>query len=192
MNRVLDESSPGGKSAAGLPAVATAPVAHSLASRVSARERFFVLALLLLSAALLVLGWLLPIMTVETLLILTDEVSILDSCWQLLEQGEVFLFLVIFVFSIVFPLIKLGVALYLWWLADLERPGFLRSLAWIETLGKWSMLDVFVVALSVVAIQMSFVSEVEIHPGIYLFTAAVALSIVAVSRITWLARRAAG
>ena len=63
--------------------------------------------------------------------------------------------------------------------------------AWIETLGKWSMLDVFVVALSVVAIQMSLVSDVEILPGIYLFTAAVALSIVAVGRIASLARRRA-
>lgn len=164
---------------------------RSLAHRVGRTQRWLIPALLLLSAVLLAFGWSLPIMTVETLVVLSEDISILDSCWQLLESGEWFLFAMIFVFSIVFPLIKLAVALWLWWFADLERPGFLRSLAWIEALGKWSMLDVFVVALSVVAIQLSLVSDVEIHPGIYLFSAAVALSIVAVGRITALARRVA-
>ncbi len=162
---------------------------HALAARCGRRERWLVGIMILLSAGLLVAGWLAPIMTVEKLFILSDDISILGSCWQLFEGGEIFLFLVIFVFSILFPLIKLGVALYLWYLADLERPGFLRSLYWIELLGKWSMLDVFVVALSVVAIQMSLVSSVDLHPGIYLFSAAVALSILAVGRIASLARR---
>jgi paraquat-inducible protein A len=161
----------------------------ALAARCGSRERWVMGLMLLLSAALLTAGWLTPIMTVEKLFILADDISILGSCWQLLEEGEIFLFLVIFVFSIVFPILKLAVALYLWYVADLERPGFLRSLAWIEQLGKWSMLDVFVVALSVVAIQISLVSDVEIHPGIYLFSAGVALSIVAVGRIASLARR---
>lgn len=166
------------------------PSGGSLAARCGPAERWAIGLLIALSAILLLLGWMLPIMTVETFIILTERISILESCWELLQEGEIFLFLVIFVFSVVFPLIKLGMALYLWYLADLDRPGFRRSLAWIEMLGKWSMLDVFVVALSVVAIQMSLISDVEIHPGIYLFTAAVALSIVAVSRITTLARRA--
>lgn len=175
------------------PAPAAAPAAaeagHSLAWRCGRRERWIVGVMIALSAALLAAGWLAPIMTVEKLFVLSDDISILGSCWQLFDNGEFFLFGVIFVFSILFPLIKLGVALYLWYLADLERPRFLRSLYWIELLGKWSMLDVFVVALSVVAIQMSLVSDVEIHPGIYLFSAAVALSIVAVGRIASLARR---
>lgn len=171
------------------PAVQPSGAGRSLAARCGARERWLIGAMILLSALLLAAGWLAPIMTVEKLFILADDISILGSCWALLEGGEYFLFLVIFVFSIVFPVLKLGMALWLWYVADVERPGFLRSLAWIETLGKWSMLDVFVVALSVVAIQMSLVSDVEIHPGIYLFTAAVALSIVAVGRIAGLARR---
>lgn len=161
-----------------------------MASRCGGRERWLIGLMLLASAGLLVAGWIAPIMTVETLLVLSDDISLLGSCWQLLREGEIFLFLVIFVFSIVFPVVKLAVALYLWLLADVERPGFLRSLAWIETLGKWSMLDVFVVALSVVAIQVSLVTSVAIHPGIYLFSAAVVLSLVAVGRLSTLARRA--
>lgn len=164
---------------------------RSLAARSPRREGWLIGLTLAAAAVLLALGWILPIMTVETMLLLSNRISLLDSAWQLLQGGEIFLFLVIVVFSVLFPVIKLGMALYLWFFADLERPGFLRSLTWIETLGKWSMLDVFVVALSVVAIQMSLVSDVQIHPGIYLFTAAVVLSLLAVSRIVHLARRAA-
>lgn len=162
---------------------------RALARRCGARERWLVGLMILVSAGLLVAGWIAPIMTVETLLLLSDDISLLGSCWQLLREGEIFLFLVIFVFSVLFPILKLAVALYLWLLADVERPGFLRSLAWIETLGKWSMLDVFVVALSVVAIQVSIVTAVTIHAGIYLFSAAVVLSLLAVGRISALARR---
>jgi len=164
---------------------------HSLAHLCGQRRRWLVGLLLVLSSALLVLGWLAPIMTVETLVFLGNEVSILDSVWRLFTSGEYFLFAVIFLFSVVFPLAKLTVAFYLWFLAPVTRPGFLRTLAWIETLGKWSMLDVFVVALVVVALQISIVSDVEVHAGIYLFTLAVALSLGTVSYISSLARRAA-
>jgi paraquat-inducible protein A len=65
-----------------------------------------------------------------------------------------------------------------------------RALGWIEQLGRWAMLDVFVVALLVVAIQASLISEVAMHSGIYVFTAAVLVSILTVQRMARLARQA--
>ncbi len=165
---------------------------QSLAHLSGRRRRWLVGAMLILACILLALGWVTPIMTVEPLLLIGDEVSILDSVWRLFESGEIFLFVVITLFSVVFPIAKLGLAFYLWFLAPVTRPGFLRTLTWIETLGKWSMLDVFVVALIVVALQVSIVSDVEVHAGIYLFTLAVALSLGTVSYIAALARRVAG
>lgn len=163
-----------------------------LVQSVDAGQARLLTALLGLSVVLLILGWILPIMSIETLVILTERVSILETCLQLAEEGEVFLFLIVTVFSVVFPVMKLLVAFYLWYLADLQRPGFSRTLYWIEALGKWSMLDVFVAALIVVAVKTSLISEVEIHPGIYLFSAAVILSLLVVSRISKLARAASG
>ncbi|GAB5471576.1 MAG: hypothetical protein Kilf2KO_46060 [Rhodospirillales bacterium] len=165
--------------------------AISLAHLSGQGRRWTVGALLVLASLLLALGWVTPIMTVETLVFLGDEVSILDSVWRLLTSGEVFLFVVIFLFSVIFPLAKLAVAFYLWFLAPVTKPGFLKTLRWIEILGKWSMLDVFVVALIVVALQISIVSDVSVHAGIYLFTLAVALSLGTVSYIGALARRVA-
>ncbi len=161
-------------------------------ARLSGGHRCWIVGLLLFaSLAMLIAGWATPIMTVETFVFIGDQVSILDSIWRLLENGEVFLFLVLTLFSVIFPIAKLSTALYLWFLAPVTRPGFLRTLHWIELLGKWSMLDVFVVALIVVALQISIVSDVALHAGIYLFTLAVTLSLGTVSYIAALAKRVA-
>ena len=53
----------------------------SLAARSGAIERWIIGLLIALSAFLLGLGWVLPIMTVETFIILTERISILESCW---------------------------------------------------------------------------------------------------------------
>ena len=94
------------------------------------------------------------------------------------------------VFSVVFPLLKLGLALYLWFRVDARGPDLARSLRHIERLGRWSMLDVFIVALLVVAIQTRFIDDVQVHAGIYFFTAAIIISILVVQRMTTLAHRA--
>jgi paraquat-inducible protein A len=54
------------------------------------------------------------------------------------------------------------------------------------------MLDVFVVALIVVIVKISLISDVTIHAGLYIFCAAVVLSMLAVWRITRLAHRETG
>jgi len=159
----------------------------SLASRCRPKARLWLDIALALAALALVAGWFLPVMTVETMVLLADEISILDSCWLLLDSGHWFLFAVVFVFSIVFPAVKLIAAALLWSRADVNGRHFHRWLRIVESLGKWSMLDVFVMALVVVAVQASFVAEVALHPGIYLFTGAILLSIFTVGRIARLA-----
>ncbi|MGF1611060.1 MAG: paraquat-inducible protein A [Kiloniellales bacterium] len=162
---------------------------RTLAATAEGGDRWLGL-LLVTAAGLLLLGWMLPIMTVEKLLILSERVSILRACAELWSEKHYFLFLVIGVFSVVFPLIKLCVALGLWHCADLANPSLQRWLGWLEVIGRWSMLDVFAVGIGVAATQISLISEVTLHAGIYLFTAAVVLSIAVVQRMTLLARRA--
>lgn len=148
--------------------------------------------LLLASAGLLLLGWVLPVMTIKTLFIFDDQVSILGACFRLLEEGEVLLFLIIMVFTIIFPAAKLALAFDTW--LRLHRPGAKlgQAIGWIETLGKWSMLDVFVVALVVVVIKLSYVSDVTVHLGLYVFALAVVLSMVSVKSICLRARALQG
>ncbi len=160
----------------------------SLAAKSRGLDRF--LGLLLLAAALALLaGWLLPVMTVRTLLVFYDEVSILTGAYRLLESGDYLIFLVIVVFTVVLPVGKLVIAYVAWAWLNVTEARVQRALGWIETLGRWSMLDVFVAALLVVVIKLSLFSDVEIHAGLYVFVLAVILSMIAVRRIAKLAQR---
>ncbi len=144
----------------------------------------------ILAAILLVTGWVLPIMTVERLLFLSNEISILQGVAELWSEDEIFLAVVIGTFSVVLPAVKLALALYLWFHAEAGSRRSRRTLTVLEMAGRWSMLDVFVVALLVVAIRTSLINDVTVHPGVYVFTAAIVLSLVVVQRMAVLARRA--
>ncbi len=51
---------------------------------------------------------------------------------------------------------------------DLARVRRLHG--WVESLGKWSMLDVFVVAILIVAMKSAAVAHIHLGLGLYLFT----------------------
>ena len=142
-----------------------------------------------LAGVLLVLGWTLPIMTISKLVFFAERISILDGIAVLWREDQMFLCLVVALFSIVFPALKMLAALWLWYAVDLESDILHTSLDRLELLGRWSMLDVFLVALTVVAIQVSLIGEVTTHAGLYVFTAAVVLSMFGVRRLIVLARK---
>jgi len=48
----------------------------------------------------------------------------------------------------------------------------------LEAVSKWAMLDVFVVALFVASIKLKVFASAETHYGLYLFVAAVLLSMI--------------
>ena len=115
-----------------------------------------------------------PLFTLETFYFFSNTVSLFSALLSLLDKGHLFLCLIIFVFSILFPLFKLGVMLYIW--NSQAGATVQHFLKWIHQLGKWSMLDVFVVALMVVSIKFDQVADMQIHYGLYLFLSSVLLS----------------
>ncbi len=163
--------------------------AGSLAAAARGPDRWLGPATILIGG-LLVAGWTLPIMTVKRLLFLSQEFSIAEGVTELWGEGEVFLAVVIGLFSIVLPVVKLALALHLFYHADAGSGRLRRALVWMEAAGRWSMLDVFVVALIVVAGRTSLIDDVSVHAGVYVFTAAIVLSLLVVQRMTALARRA--
>lgn len=164
------------------------PPRNTLAARASGADRL-IGPLILVAFAALVASWLLPFMTVERFLWLSEEVSVWRGVGELWASGAYGLFAIIAVFCVLFPLLKLALALYLWFLADPSALRGARLLGLLDTLGKWSMLDVFVVALTVVALNISLVTDVQVHAGIYVFAAAVLLSMALVRRVLTLAGR---
>ncbi len=135
--------------------------------------------LLWTSLLLLILGLFAPIMTLSKFLFLKNEVSIYTGLIGLFDDGHYGLFFIILIFSVCFPLAKIFTLAMVWYgnfLAEGKRKTLLR---WIETLGRWSMLDVFVVALLVVTIKLGILADVEVHAGIYFFAASVLASMAA-------------
>jgi paraquat-inducible protein A len=117
---------------------------------------------------------LLPALTVTELRLFDTVYSVLRGLNALREAGDWLLFILIFAFSIVLPYAKLGLLAWVW---RRGRPaGNHRALDLIEALGRWSLLDVLVVALAVVTLQGNFFVRTRLEPGIYLFAAAALLS----------------
>jgi len=144
------------------------------------------LVLLVITAIMLAVGLSAPILTLEKFFIIENTFSIFSGLVQLLEEGRIFLFVIILLFSVVMPIIKLGVLFRLLGSTAGSSETLHRYLRLMHQYGKWSMLDVFVVALLVVAVKLGAVASVETHYGLYAFGSAVLLTMAITARVIYL------
>jgi len=136
-----------------------------------------------IAAALLCIGLATPIITLTKFVLVANTFSILSGAVELLKEGRVFLFLVITGFSIVLPILKLGVLYRLVSNGESMQKNTKKLLHWMHLYGKWSMLDVFVVAVLVVSVKLGAIADVEIRFGLYAFAASVLLTMLITARI---------
>ena len=161
---------------------------NSLAAQARGADRLLGVALIA-AAALLVVGWLVPIMTVRRLIFFEDRISVLQALEALLERQQFLLFFTMLIFSMVLPLVKIFFALRLWRGRDVRGEKFEISLKRAEILGRWSMLDVFLMALAVAAVNLSLIAEVHLHWGLYALSGGVVLSLIATTRMSAMAAK---
>ncbi len=135
--------------------------------------------LLLAAGPLLALGWLLPIMTVTSFWLLTSEHSVLGGLLTFVRDGEWLLAFAIAAFAVVFPLAKIAIGFWAW-----ARPtAAARSLEIAHGVSKWSMLDVFVIALVVLTAKSSVVADAAVGPGAWCFAGAALASTLALAAL---------
>jgi uncharacterized paraquat-inducible protein A len=134
-------------------------------------------ALSLSALVLFVPAVLLPMMRLETLGHV-HEASIVTAVSELLAHGQVFLGLVILIFSLVVPPLKL-LALWLVSTRLLHAAGRARLYAWVELLGRWSMLDVLVVAVLIAFVKLGETVQIHPGPGLFFFAGCVLVSLLA-------------
>ena len=72
------------------------------------------------------------------------------------------------------------------WLFKFENHVRGKILEWLGFLGKWSMLDVFVVAILIVAVKLGPLANVTPRAGVYIFSLAIILSIITALWMEWL------
>lgn len=131
-----------------------------------------------------------PFFHVKKFWVFGDAVSVVGGIMDLFREGEYFLFAVLTLFTLVFPCVKLGLLAIIWLEREHDLARVRRLRGWIESLGKWSMLDVFVVAILIVAMKSAAVADIHIGLGLYLFTFSVVAAQLASAWVANLLKRA--
>jgi paraquat-inducible protein A len=137
------------------------------------------LALLVAAAILYVPANVLPIMHTSTVTYDGDD-TIMSGVVALWSGGSWPLALLVFFVSILVPTLKLlslsllVVSTHRGWHWRLHERAVLYRL--IEFIGRWSMLDVFVVALLVALVQLRGIASIDAGPGALAFAAVVVLT----------------
>jgi paraquat-inducible protein A len=114
-----------------------------------------------------------------------DEHTLLGGIHELWLDGSWGLAIIVFIASIAVPVLKIGVLGLLAWTVRraphwrrLERARLYRL---IETVGHWSMLDVYVVVLLAATVRFGPLASVSAGDGLLSFAAVVVLTLLA----TW-------
>lgn len=152
------------------------------------RERWVINGLLGLAFAALLIGVFAPLLSFHKLLLFSNSVSLASGLVELARQGEWVLFLAIGGFSVLLPAFKLTLLFHIW----NARIGRGRAAAWLQRLagvGKWSMLEVFVVAVLLVTLKLGALGRVEVHLGVYAFAASVLVTMAVTARLMHLSRQ---
>jgi paraquat-inducible protein A len=111
------------------------------------------------------------------------EATVWDGVVQLMSHGEYFIGIVVFLASIVVPLLKLMGLFFLVvtvkWGYGRRFRGRTQIYKFIDYIGPWAMLDVFLVAILVALVKMGDIGKMIPGPGLIAFTAVVVLTILA-------------
>lgn len=149
-------------------------LADSLATVATGRDRL-IGPMLILSLVLLAAGLMLPALSVGNFLFRRDY-SILLGIWSFWKAGNYFLFVIVGLFSVVLPVLKTLLGAYVWFAVPRGNARAAKLVGIVAALSKWSMLDVFIIALTVLVMEGSLLTSADIRIGLVAFAAAVLLS----------------
>lgn len=126
----------------------------------------------------------------------TQESTIVGGVFDLIDHGSIGVALIVFVASVVIPVSKFIAIAYLALRVQRGQPGtasHFHLYEFVEFIGRWSMIDVFVVAILSALVQLNFVAT--IHPGIAAVSFALSVAFTMISansfdpRLIWDAPR---
>ncbi len=125
---------------------------------------------------------LLPIMT-TTSLGRVETNTIFSGVISLLEYGMWPLAAIVFIASVIVPLLKLLILVFLLlsvqWRAAWRPRDRTRLYRVLEVIGRWSMVDVFVVTILVALVRLGNLASVQAEPGAIFFCAVVVITMFA-------------
>lgn len=151
------------------------------------KSKISLLALLIITVIALVTGWFAPILAIvayQDIPVLGQSVfqfeskSIVSALQKLYESGQSAIAVVIFVFTILTPIFKSLMMLVVLFSQNLHFSQ--KSIRILKTIGKWSMLDVFVIAILVTyfTTKSGGATDATLQIGVYYFVTYVIASMI--------------
>jgi len=139
-------------------------------------------ALLVAAILLYIPSNLLPIMTTTNLGQESTD-TLFSGVVHLIQSGDIPIAMVVFFASIVVPIAKLFVMAYLLWNVSVKFTGDPKQMARLyrvtEFVGRWSMIDVFVVTTLVALVQFGLLANIEPGGALLCFAGVVVLTMLA-------------
>ncbi len=124
-------------------------------------------------------GIVLPVLHVTELFVFENDVSLLGVVRGLFAEGEIFVGVLVLLFTLLLPPAKLLLGAGLWHLSSAGGVGARRGVALLDAIGKWAMLDVLILALIVVMLKSNWLADAQAGTGLYFFAASAILSMIA-------------
>ena len=121
---------------------------------------------------------LLPILKVERLGFRSSS-SILSGTFDLISHGSWLVGAVVLFFSVIFPLTKIVMLIELSLLKLLHKRHRALTYRIMEHAGKWSMMDVMLLAFLVMLVKLGNLVHFEFGPAVIAFVLCVAMSMLA-------------
>lgn len=142
------------------------------------KSKISLLALLLVTVIALVTGWFAPILAIvayQDIPMLGQTVfqfeskSIVSALQKLYDSGQTAIAIIIFAFTILTPVFKSLMMLVILFSQNLHFSN--KSIKVLKTIGKWSMLDVFVIAILVTyfTTKSGGATDATLQIGVYYF-----------------------
>ena len=143
------------------------------------RSAAFLVVALMTASVLFVLGVTGPTLTIEKFIIAEHTFSIVGGIVGFWKEQQWFVLVIVTVFSLCFPVLKILALAGVWFAPVRDAASLKRWVDAVDRLGRWSMLDVFVVAVLVASVKLGAVAQVSLHTAIYAFAACVLLTMAA-------------
>lgn len=134
---------------------------------------------------------LLPVLQVDSSVKGSQQSTILSGVLQFWEEGDIPVAVIIFTASVLIPILKLlAIAALCWGARTGQSPAAMTRLYRVtEFIGRWSMVDVFVVAILVGVVQLGSVMTINPGAGVVAFAGTVVLTMLAAEafdpRLIW-------
>ncbi|WP_373089213.1 paraquat-inducible protein A, partial [Sneathiella sp.] len=109
--------------------------------------------------------------------------TIIGGVVELAEAGQWTIAAIIFVASVFVPIFKIIALLFLSFSVRFRMKGLRRQRTWLyrftEFIGRWSMIDIFMISILIALVQLQAIATIQAGPGAVAFAAVVIVTMFA-------------